>query len=327
MPANPLSNLELPAEILRFVRDEESDGRRAALVVVTDISGGSMRQVGSLSAVSESGEMAGYVSNGCIDADIARQALEALDSGEVKSLRYGAGSPFVDLRLPCGGSVDILIDPTPNPVALREALHALDARRAATVHFCRDHGLVTYGSADGGLKFVLTPCMKLILVGKGPPLLALATQAAAAGIVVGFATPDPDQRAALEGMGLEAEFEMLSPWSAVSFEADRWTAALLLFHDHEWETQVLKTALATDAFYVGCLGSKKTHTLRELSLLDEGLSPSDLDRIKGPIGLVPSMRSAPFLGISVLAEIVEVFGAVAKSGEEEVKSRAKAIAA
>jgi len=70
--------------------------------------------------VSEAGEYAGYVSNGCVDADIAGHALQALSDGKLRRVKYGDGSPYMDIRLPCGGGVSVVILPAPNAEIISE---------------------------------------------------------------------------------------------------------------------------------------------------------------------------------------------------------------
>lgn len=293
---------ELPEQILGFIAAEAAAGRACALTVVTDLSGGSMREIGSLAAVSESGVMAGYVSNGCIDADLARQALSALAEGRPRALRYGAGSPFVDLQLPCGGSVDVMIVPRPDPAVLQAARTALEARRAVCLGVDETQGL-TLAEAPGPFAFRYTPALRLIVAGKGPTLAAMVRHARASEIPVAFASPVVEEHAALLGLGAEQAFEMALPWDPVAFTADPWTAVVLLFHDHVWETQILRTALGTEAFYIGCLGSDRTQASRRLMLEGEGLTPAQIDRVLGPIGMIPSSRGANELAISVLADV------------------------
>ena len=81
----------------------------------------------------------------------------------------------------------------------------------------------------------------------------------------------------------------------------------MLFHDHDQEPAILRAALATDAFYVGALGSRKTHATRLEMLEEMGVDAHARARIHGPIGLVPSMRNAPMLAVSTLAEIIGAF--------------------
>ncbi|MFW6027943.1 MAG: XdhC family protein [bacterium] len=93
-----------------------------ALVIVTSTDGGAVRAPGAMMAVSESGEQAGYISGGCIDADVVLQAQGAIKSGKPQLLRYGAGSPFIDLPLPCGGTIEVVILPHADTETVRDRL-------------------------------------------------------------------------------------------------------------------------------------------------------------------------------------------------------------
>ena len=78
-----------------------------------------------------------------------------------------------------------------------------------------------------------------------------------------------------------------------------------LFHDHDWEAALLKQALKGPAFYIGAMGSELTHKNRCATLRDMEVSEKLIDRIKGPIGLIPAQRDARLLAISILAEIIQ----------------------
>ena len=86
---------------------------------------------------------------------------------------------------------------------------------------------------------------------------------------------------------------------------DKWTALVLMFHDHDWEYALLEQALKGNAFYIGAMGSIRTHQDRCEMLKDKGVSPEDIARIHGPIGIIPTMRDANLLALSTLAEIVK----------------------
>jgi xanthine dehydrogenase accessory factor len=87
--------------------------------------------------------------------------------------------------------------------------------------------------------------------------------------------------------------------------ADRWTAAVLLFHDHDWEGPILSQLLETDAFYIGAMGSRAAHQARCDDLRSRGIADEQIARIQGPIGLIPSMRDPETLAVSVLAELID----------------------
>ena len=88
---------------------------------------------------------------------------------------------------------------------------------------------------------------------------------------------------------------------------------MLLFHAHEWEHNILIHVLSFNPFYIGALGSLKTHKARGESLVTSNIQVSDLDRIRGPIGVIPSARDAPTLAISVLAEIITSYRQISSS--------------
>lgn len=100
---------------------------------------------------------------------------------------------------------------------------------------------------------------------------------------------------------------MQTPAALPGLKDDAWTAFILMFHDGDWETSLLQQALSGPAFYIGAVGSPRTHKTRCEALVDAGSASHDIDRIHGPVGLVPSMRDASMLAISTLAEIVDAF--------------------
>jgi xanthine dehydrogenase accessory factor len=100
-----------------------------------------------------------------------------------------------------------------------------------------------------------------------------------------------------------------SPAHLPRLHADRYTAIVVMFHDHEWETRLLPLILETDAFYVGAMGSRKTHARRLENLARSGVEPKQLDRIRGPAGLFESGKSASSIAVSILAEVMQTSGA------------------
>jgi xanthine dehydrogenase accessory factor len=90
---------------------------------------------------------------------------------------------------------------------------------------------------------------------------------------------------------------------------DRWSALVMLFHDHDWETALLEQGLAQEALYIGAMGSRRTHSSRLAALADAGVPSEQAARIRGPIGLIPAARDPETLALSVLAEIVAAWQA------------------
>jgi len=109
--ADDIAYVEHPSDVIASAADLARQGRPFALITSVAIEGGAARDLGSLALVDDTGRMVGYLSNGCIDKDIQFHATEALQSRSKRLVRYGNGSQFADLTLPCGGALDVLIDP------------------------------------------------------------------------------------------------------------------------------------------------------------------------------------------------------------------------
>lgn len=275
-----------PSDVLRFAHEAEG---ACALICVTDIHGGAMRAKGALMAVRESGEVAGYISNGCVDADIIFQAKAAMEDGELRRLKYGEGSPFKDIQLPCGGSIDLLVVPAPDKEMIGAAVVKFVTRQSASL---------TFEDFD----WDYAPKLRLRIAGRGEAVRALASQAIQSGFEVHLQSPEADLHNDLDVTKFD---HLTNPANPPSQQDDPWSAAILMFHDHDWEVALLTQAFASEAFYIGAMGSERTHALRAEVLKEAGVSPENIARINGPIGLIPSMRDANLLALSTLAEIVK----------------------
>lgn len=269
----------------------------AALVMITNTVGGAVRAPGALMAVTADGDVAGYISGGCIDADVILQAQAALKDGKPKSLRYGAGSPFVDLPLPCGGAIDLVIDPAADMDAVRACRDRLAARKPATLTL----------AIAGEFQPRYQPKLRLRIAGRGADSLALARVARASGIETVLQLRDGEDVEAAIAEGFDKVSALETPSDLPRLEDDPYTAFILMFHDTDWETPLLSQALSGPAFYVGAVGSSKTQARRLDNLRAAGLAEPVLQRVRGPIGLIPSMRDASMLGVSTLAEVVEAY--------------------
>ena len=259
----------------------------AVLCTLVGIDGGFSRRRGAQLVVAADGTLTGSLSDGCLEAELARQAALARTDGACRVLRYGAGSPVIDFRLPCGAGVDVLVDPRPDRAALAAVEASLAARRPAEL---------TVDGPDGApiLSLGYVPRLRVLALGARPEVTALAGLAEAFGAEVAAWVPSGGLSA--DPAGLPA--------------VDAWSAVALLFHEHEWERRMVPWALATPAFLVGAIGGTKTRAQRRTMLLDAGLSASDLARLRSPLGLIPQTRDPHTLALSVLAEIVGAYEAL-----------------
>ena len=301
---DPISYAEHASDIVALAARLIGEGRRFALVTSLEIEGGAARNVGSLALVDDRGQMTGYLSNGCIDRDIQFHAMEALESGARQVLRYGDGSRFADLKLPCGGALTVLIDPAPDTAALTAAAAAFAARRPVTLEFQGEDAAARFA-------FTYAPKYRLVLAGRGAIFRAVAQAGRSTGFEVRLMSPEDADLAAVRGLSDVAPLALTTPEAVPEFDdwLDPYSAFLTLFHDHEWEPFLLRAALQSRAAFIGSLGSRRTHMMRVETLRQMGVEEAALARLRGPIGLVPSLRDASFIAVSALAEIVATFPA------------------
>lgn len=307
---------EHAVDVLGHAVDLLNAGQRFVLITSVGIQGGAAREVGSLAVVCESGNMVGYMSNGCIDRDIRLQARSLLETDEAaKTLRYGEGSPFFDLKLPCGGSLELLLNARPDPETIRTAHKKLTGRNATLI----DHRVP---DATGIARFLYSPKPRLAIAGRGAVFRATVQIAEAAGFETLTFSPDDADLEAIKHISALNPVFMSSPLARQNLPLDSYSGFLTLFHDHDWEPELLKAALLTDVRFIGCLGSHQTHQQRLNNLLADGVDAQSLDRLKGPIGLVPSLRNAPSIAVSAVAQVINEFPSSIRSLRSERQEKA-----
>lgn len=296
--------------VLTFLNDAIGRGERCALVAIADLIGSASRARGSLMAVTETGEWCGSLSSGCLEAALVGEARRVIASGTTEILRIGQGSPLIDLRLPCGGGLDLLIVPEPDSRAISLAVASLLRRRAVMLHLTKN-GRVTCAQADcqaiaiwDGEELVVrcNPSLRLHIVGHGDETAALARLAIAHGAEVFVHTPDVRLLECCRALGCEVAL-MKTPGDCSMLSPDLFSAAIVLFHDHDWEVEPLMRLLAKPCFLIGAMGSPQTHSTRLKALRDAGADAAAMARIVGPVGLIPSTRDPEMLALSVLAQV------------------------
>lgn len=314
--AVPVLGLLQADDVLTWLLAWRLTGHRCALITVVGIEGGAPRTIGAQMAVSETGQYVGYLSGGCLEQAVALEALAAIRGGCNRLVRYGKGSRYLDIRLPCGAALDVYIDQSLEVPLLKQLLVLRDKRSLVALQTDLDTGhseIVCFGSLalevppsrrDGNtFTRAHVPPLKMQLIGVGPSVAAIAKLASSVGLLVEAASPNEGTREELTCADIRPE-PMTEAAMPTSFRSDRWTAAVLAFHDHEWEPPLLKELLTTPCYYIGVLGSRTVHANRRQLLANEGVTGTDLDRIHGPIGLIPGAKSCASLAVSVIAEIV-----------------------
>lgn len=304
-----------PLGVFRFCVAQQQAGQRVVLVTAIRVEGPSSRDPGTHMAVAEDGSAAGSFSGGCIEPAIVAEALEAMREGTPRQVVYGAGSPYIDIRLPCGGAIELQFTPLSDSTLAREVVSRLEARRPVAIGFgngasgpqiTEGNGMVGVSANSDGITVEHVPPLRLAILGSGEVVERLAMLARAASLVTVVAMPRNSLPVRPGGDGADI-YRLEQPTNPLTFAIDRWTAAAVLFHEHDWEPPLLAQLLATPAFFVGAMGSRQTHQTRLAQLAEAGVAQADAARIVSPIGLIPAMRDPETLAVSVLAQVVGVY--------------------
>ncbi|MEM1373688.1 MAG: XdhC family protein [Pseudomonadota bacterium] len=281
------------------------------LAVIAGTEGPSYRTVGTMMACLPSGQTIGSLSSGCIEADVVRHAEQVIETGGSKILRYGRGSPYRDISLPCGGGLDILLVPNPDVTALSDILARRQARENFSISISLSGNMITVSNraeaAPNCDMLVLheSPALQVLAIGQGPEVTTFARLCHQVPFATTVLSPDDTALRHTASLGCAAH-QLVSPILPADLLIDADTAAVLFFHDHDWEPPLLHELLRTDAFYLGAQGSHLARQSRNQDLQVFGNTEKDLARIKAPVGLIKSARDPQTLAISVLAEIVSL---------------------
>jgi xanthine dehydrogenase accessory factor len=319
-------------DVVDWIEGRRARGERVALATVVATRRSAPRPVGAKLAVSESGELFGSVSGGCVESDVAVQAAEVIAGAAPRLLSYGiADEQAWEVGLPCGGEIDVFVqrleDELPDPDEPAVALTVLDGERAGERRVV-EPGVIGEGPSrvlelDGERVFaeVLGPPPRLIVFGAVDTAEALCR---AAGLI-GWRTVVVDARPGLateERLPSAAEVLVAWPEEALQrLQPDGDTAVIVLSHEDRFDIPALKGALESDAFYVGALGSRRNQARRRERLLEEGVPEERIDRIAGPSGLDIGAESPAETALSILAEILAVRAGRAGGPLKEAKGR------
>ncbi|MFW2851172.1 XdhC family protein [Sphingomonas sp. TX0543] len=303
-------------EIFTFLTEAAKRGERTALVTITDVIGGSSRAPGMHMAVSETGSSRGSLSGGCVEAAVVGEAVRVIAQGRAEKIRFGAGSRFLDIRLPCGGGIDVVVTPDPPEDVILRANQALTDRTAAALELDVDGKLILgdpsaarTGWRAGTFTSLHQPDLRLFVIGHGAETVAMAGLAASYGAELMVLTPDGSIAERIRSSGQRVAV-LNTPSKTSQLTGDEYSAVVMLFHDHDWEPELLRQALAQPHFYVGAMGSRGTHAIRLERLRELGVRECALERLTGPIGFIPAVRDPDTLALSVLGQIVAIYEAL-----------------
>ncbi len=313
------------------------EGKGAALATVVETWGSAPRPTGAQLAISSEAEIMGSVSGGCVEGAVVAEALDALEDGTCRLLEFGVSDDEAfAVGLACGGRIRVMVEPIgvgdgPDRELIEDLARAR-ANRRAVAYVVRTggrwHRLLTDGASgsaigdhvragmtadrsgfveiDGEDWFVgiHNPPLKMVVVGAvhiAQPLVQMARLA-------GY---DPTLIDPREAFGSAARFpgeRILHDWPDEALDAiglDARTAVVTLTHDPKLDDPAIRRALRSDCFYLGCLGSTRTHAKRVARLTEAGFTPAEMARIHAPIGADIGARSPAEIAVSIMSEITE----------------------
>ena len=300
-------------------------GKGVALATVVETWGSAPRRVGAQLAVNTDGDMEGSVSGGCVEGAVVVEALEALEEGRARELEFGVsdGDAFA-VGLACGGTIRVLVEPVGSvlPLSMLEDLVAARAARRPVAYVVNtstnarrlDHGghetrfrMDRSGFEDDGETFVAihNPPLRLIVVGAvhiAQHLVPMARR-------IGYDPVVIDPRESFASPSRFPDTQIMHDWPDEAVDTlglDGRTALCLLTHDPKLDDPALEAALRSGAFYIGALGSTRTHAKRLERMQAAGFAVADCARIHGPIGLDIGASGPAEIAVSILAEMTRV---------------------
>lgn len=300
-------------------------GKGTALATVVETWGSAPRRIGAQLVIDEDARMEGSVSGGCVEGAVVVEALEALEDGKPRLLEFGVsdGDAFA-VGLACGGTIRVLVEPV-GPVLPEAVLADLVTARAArqpvayvvntetgarrldreghATRFRMDRS----GFEEDGQTFVAihNPPLRLIVVGA----VHIAQHLVPMARDIGYDPVVVDPRDSFASPERFPDTQLLHDWPDEAVDElglDTRTALCLLTHDPKIDDPALEAGLRSGAFYIGALGSNRTHGKRLERMQAAGFSEADCGRIHGPIGLDIGAASPAEIAVAVLAEMTRV---------------------
>jgi xanthine dehydrogenase accessory factor len=316
----------LDVMVLRTLLKWRQGGKRALLATVVRTWGSSPRPVGSIMALCEDGAVVGSVSGGCIEDDLIYRHTQAYAQNDTQQGHIPSGAPgFVKygitadeahrFGLPCGGTLELLLEYDPGAASLVSLVADLEAGRLVQRTVRLSDGVVTLqpsvapealSVSDTELVNTFGPEYRMLLIGAGQLTEYLATMALFNGFAVTVCDPREEYRGAWSVAGVQVLSDMPDD-VVLAFKPDRRSCVVALTHDPKLDDLALLEALKTDAFYVGAIGSRRNNEARKQRMIEHfEQTDQSLAHLRGPIGIYIGSKTPPEIAVSVMAEILAV---------------------
>ncbi len=309
---NPLVSPD--TEVIRSALTWLGQGKDVILITVVQTWGSAPRPIGSLAAISSDGQIAGSVSGGCIEDDLVMNICrngKAITSPE--TISYGVTTKEArQFGLPCGGRLVLVLEKLGDIEIMEHILEQIENRQQVVRQLCMKTGRVALLPPQPGtpplyqneqsLQKLFGPVWRLLVIGAGQLSQYVAQIAQTLDYQVIVCDPRREYLSSWKMSGIQLESQM--PDDAVTaLASDRYSAVVTLTHDPKLDDMALMTALDSEAFYVGALGSRRTNSSRRKRLATLGVSEAGIGRLHGPIGLPIGSRTPPEIAVAIMAEL------------------------
>ena len=322
-------------EVLKSCSDWIAAGKRCELVTVIKTWGSSPRPEGATLGICDDGHVVGSVSGGCIEDDlIDRVRKEGITRTQPEVVTYGITADEAHrFGLPCGGTIQLAIEPLSANSQITELIERLGKGELIARRVDLQNGAVTLGSAKPGMSLQVSesalttihgPRWRLLIIGAGQLSRFLAQIAVGMDYSVTVCDPREEYREGWHVEGVQVVHAMPDDL-VVEMKLDSRCAVVALTHDPKLDDLALMEALKSEAFYVGAIGSRSNDEKRRERLLEFDLTPDQLEKLHGPIGLYIGSKTPSEIAISILAEMTAVKNDVLLPEEMKV-GKAKASA-
>ena len=305
----------LDRQVLEQARDWFAAGRKVWIVTVIETWGSAPRPPGALLAMRDDGLVVGSVSGGCVEDDLIERVRTGERVDRPSLIVYGISKDeAARFGLPCGGTLRLVQEPVLDSgwidqILDRTAKHGLVARTLDV-----DSGETRIESAARGEAFgfdghrmrsVFGPRWRMLVIGAGQLSRVLAQMALALDFEVICCDPREEYHLTWDIPGTRFTKEMPDD-VVLQLQLDAHSAVVAVTHDPKLDDLVLLEALKSPAFYIGALGSRGNTASRKKRLALFDLTPAEIDRLHGPIGLDIGSRTPAEIAVSILAEIIAV---------------------
>ena len=308
-------------EVLKTCSDWIAAGKKCELVTVIRTWGSSPRPEGATLGICEDGRVVGSVSGGCIEDDLIDRAHKrGITRTKPEIVTYGITADEAHrFGLPCGGTIQLAIEPLTTQSKIPELIARLAQGELVARRVDLQTGDITLGPAKAGMTLQVSetalttihgPRWRLLIIGAGQLSRFLAQIAVGMDYAVTVCDPREEYRDGWSVEGVNVVHAMPDDL-VMEMKLDSRSAVVALTHDPKLDDLALMEALKSDAFYVGAIGSRSNDQKRRERLLEFDLTPEQLQKLHGPIGVYIGSKTPSEIAISILAELTAVKNGVA----------------